>query len=44
LSEIDSLIEQIKCELRENPFFSEGDLAALDACLPSSDELENAQI
>ena len=44
MSEIDSLIEQIKCELRENPFFSEGDLAALDACLPSSDELENAQI
>ena len=44
MSEIDSLIEQIKCELRENPFFSEGDLAALDACLPSSDDLENAQI
>ena len=44
MSEIDSLIEQIKCELRENPFFSEGDLAALDACLPSSDELENAQV
>ena len=43
MSEIDSLIEQIKCELRENPFFSEGDLAALDECLPTSDEIEAAQ-
>jgi len=44
LSEIDSLIEQIKCELRENPFFTEGDLAALDECLPKSADLENAQM
>jgi hypothetical protein len=43
LSEIDSLIEQIRCELRENPFFSEGDLAALDECLPTSDQIEAAQ-
>ena len=44
MSEIDSLIEQIKCELRENPFFTEGDLAALDECLPKSADLENAQM
>lgn len=44
MSEIDNLIEQIKCELRENPFFTEGDLAALDECLPTSDEIEAAQL
>jgi hypothetical protein len=44
LSEIDNLIEQIKCELKENPFFTEGDLAALDECLPTSDEIEAAQL
>lgn len=44
MSEFDNLIEQIKCELRENPFFTEGDLAALDECLPTSDEIEVAQL
>lgn len=44
MSEIDSLIEKIKCELRENPFFSEDDLAALDECLPKSADIENAEI
>ena len=29
MSEIDILIDQIRCELKENPFFTEGDLAAL---------------
>ena len=43
MSEIDNLIEQIRCELKENPFFTEGDLAALDECLPTSDEIEAAQ-
>ena len=43
MSEIDSLIDQIRCELRENPFFTEGDLAALDECLPTSDQIEAAQ-
>jgi len=43
LSEIDILIEQIRCELKENPFFTEGDLAALDECLPTSDQIEAAQ-
>ena len=43
MSEIDILIDQIRCELRENPFFTEGDLAALDDCLPTSDQIETAQ-
>lgn len=43
MSEIDNLINQIKCELKENPFFTEGDLAALDECLPTADEIEAAQ-
>lgn len=43
MSEIDSLIEKIRCELKENPFFTEGDLAALDDCLPTSDQIEAAQ-
>lgn len=43
MSEIDILIDQIRCELKENPFFTEGDLAALDECLPTSDQIEAAQ-
>ena len=43
MSEIDILIDQIRCELKENPFFTEGDLAALDECLPTSDQIETAQ-
>lgn len=43
MSEIDNLIEQIRCELKENPFFTEGDLAALDECLPTAEEIEAAQ-